>query len=118
MFRPNTFCHVSKRAGFDDWGRESYGQRKRIPCSVVRLRVTSEKTSVRADSSASRGRAHEVQADSVVLLPPTQEVSIGDRLELMGYSFEVESVHPRLSIMGRHDHNEIGLKVWVSKLEE
>lgn len=115
MFKPNTFCFVSKRSGFDEWGREQYGSKSRVACSVVRLKVSREKSSVRADSSASRGRAREVQSDSIVLLPPTFAVEIGDKLEIMGFSLEVESLEPRLNIMGRHDHNEVGLCVWVSK---
>ena len=117
MFRPNTFCFVSSRTGYDEWGRESYGKKNRLPCSVVRLKIAREKTSVRADSSASRGRGQEVKSDSIVLLPPSYDVKIGDRLEIMGYALEVESIYPRLNIMGRHDHNEVSLSVWVSKSE-
>lgn len=115
MFRPNTFCYVSKRTDFDDWGREVYEARKRVPCSVVRIKVTKESTSVRADSSASRGRGREVSSDSIILLPPTLGVEIGDKVEVMGFELEVESLTPRLDIMGRHDHNEVGMCVWVSK---
>ncbi|BBI61676.1 hypothetical protein HSBAA_29820 [Vreelandella sulfidaeris] len=79
--------------------------------------MISEQTSVRADSSASRGRGQEVEANSIVLLPPTLPIAMGDLVEVMGYSFEVESIQPRLNIMGRHDHNEVGLKIWVSKSE-
>lgn len=118
MFRPNTFCFVSKRVGFDEWGREKYTDKKRLPCSVVRLRATREKTSVRADSSASRGRGMEIVSDSVVLLPPHFKVEIGDHLEIMGLHLEVETFQPRLNIMGRHDHNEVGLCAWVSKSSE
>lgn len=118
MFRPNTYCYVSKRTGYDEWGRESYGKAKRLPCSVVRLRVSREKTSVRADSSATRGRGNEVTSDALLLLPPTFGVEIGDKIEVMKYALEVVSVHPRLNIMGNHDHDEVGLNVWVSKSEE
>ena len=117
MFRPNTFCYVSKRTGYDEWGRERYAERVRVPCSVVRLQSSRVKSSVRADSSASRGRAREVESDSIVLLPPTQQVDMGDRLEVMGITLEVNGVHPRLNIMGRHDHNEVHLGAWVSKSE-
>lgn len=115
MFRPNTFCYVSQRTGFDDWGRETYVGRQRVPCSLVRLKVMKESTSVRADSSASRGRAKETNSESIVLLPPSHDIEIGDRLEILGFQLEVNSITPRLDIMGRHDHNEVGLLKWVSK---
>lgn len=115
MFRPNTFCFVSKRTGFDEWGREQHGDRQRVPCSVVRLQDSRVKSSVRADSSASRGRAREVEADAIVLLPPTLDVEIGDLVEIVGMTLEVNGKHPRLDIMGRHDHNEVSLSAWVSK---
>lgn len=118
MFRPNTFCFVSQRSGYDEWGRESYANRQRVQCSVVRLKISREKTSVRADSSASRGRGMEVKSDSIVLLPHHLSVKIGDKVEVMGHELEVDYVQPRLNIMGRHDHNEVGLSVWVSKSVE
>ncbi|KJZ17412.1 hypothetical protein TW86_03930 [Halomonas sp. S2151] len=117
MFRPNTYCSVSKRDSFDRWGREKYGDPKRVKCSVVRLKASREKSSVRADSSASRGRAKEIESDSVLLLPPTFQIEIGDKVEILGMALEVESIEPRLSISGRHDHNEVGLCIWVSKFE-
>ena len=115
MFRPNTFCLVSQREGFDEWGRERYGPTVRVPCSLVRLKMTKETTSVRADSSASRARGKEISSESIVLLPPRLDIQIGDRLEILGFQLEVSAMTPRLDIMGRHDHNEVGLKVWVSK---
>ncbi len=115
MFRPNTFCYISQRSGFDDWGRETYSSRRRVPCSLVRLKMTKESSSVRADSSASRGRGREISSDSIILLPPTLAVGIGDRVEFLGFQLEVESLTPRLDIMGRHDHNEVGMCIWVSK---
>lgn len=115
MFRPNTFCFVKERTGFDAWGKETHGNRRRVSCSVVRLKSSRVKTSVRADSSASRGRGQEIESDSILLLPPSVEIKTGDLIEIMGLTLEVVGIEIRLNIMGRHDHNEVSLNAWVSK---
>lgn len=115
MFRPNTFCFVKERTGFDAWGKETHGNRRRVRCSVVRLKSSRVKTSVRADSSASRGRGQEIESDSILLLPPSVEIKTGDLIEIMGLTLEVVGIEIRLNIMGRHDHNEVSLNAWASK---
>lgn len=81
-------------------------------CNVVRLIVRSEKTSVRADSSASRGAGEELTSVSRLLFLPTVQLSIGDRVTVHGVQLKVETMHPRFDVRGRHHHNEVDLMIW------
>lgn len=113
MFTPNRKC----RARISDGQTDLYGQP--VPglwttegCSVVRMIITNEKTSVRADSSASRGNAMELLADLKILMTTKTLVNIDDILELDGYQFRVLGREPRRDVLGRLDHIEVSANIW------
>ncbi|UUZ75524.1 hypothetical protein LP414_27800 [Polaromonas sp. P1(28)-13] len=74
--------------------------------------ITNEKTSVRADSSASRGNAMELLADLKILMTAKTKVGIDDILELDGYQFRVMGREPRRDVTGRLDHIEVTANIW------
>lgn len=111
--RANATAKVTPTVGVDIYGKEQLGVSYTAKCAVVKLTQASEKTSVRTDSSASRGAAHEITADARLLFPPSSGVKIDDKVEVHGFSLKVISVFPRVSVTGRYDHDQVDLNVWA-----
>lgn len=114
MFRPNKTCFIQKVNGRDRYGQESLAAKIKARCSIVRLGTKSEKTSVRADSSASRGGAEEEQSYAVILLERSANVDINDVITIAETSTQVTDIKPRYNIQGRLDHFQIQGKAWQS----
>ena len=99
-----TPCVVQRTSGHD-----IYGKPKRLPpvntrCAVVKLLTKRAKTTVRADSSGTRGHADETIENAKLLLPPGSLVEIDDRMVVLGVGLRVLSVEPMLTVMGKYDH--------------
>ena len=116
MFQPNVACTiVSMDKPTDLYGQPQEGKHTPGMCGVVRLEVGKMKTSVRADSSASRGQAIETVAQSRLLFSPGVVLNLGDRVIIHGFKLEVESVYPRFDVQGRQDHWQVDLNIWASE---
>lgn len=109
MLYARTPCRIRKFLETDLYGQPSYGASSEAMCAVVKLDVSAMKTSVRTDSSASRGNAEERVSVGRLLFPATQQIAIGDLVNLMGYTVEIMSVQPRLTVFGALDHFEADL---------
>lgn len=109
MFIPNNTCrHWKPSATIDIRGERTYILARSVtPCAVVSLDLLIDKTSVRADSSGSRGRAEEEQGDALLLFPAYVSIDENDIVEVDGAVLEVISVFPRRSVLGVLDHFEI-----------
>lgn len=108
-FRPNTSAMLlRKRAKRDIHGKESFDLPTLIAIAVVHLADKVEETSVRADSSASRGAGEQSTLQAKILVGPKVKVTSGDVLQVMGRLVEISSVHQRNDIFGRLDHLELG----------
>lgn len=107
MFRPNTTASLLRKSGRNIHGRESYAPAVSIPCAVVSLAERVVDSSVRADSSASRGTAEIDSLQAIILIPPTIAIAKGDVLKVSGRLVEVSSIEPRNDIFGRLHHQEI-----------
>jgi hypothetical protein len=79
----------------------------------VRLRHNQNHSSVRADSTASRGAADEDQADSIILLTPTTKAELGDQLEVGGLKVRIVQFHPRYTMAGTLEHYEVHGEFWI-----
>lgn len=112
MFRPNLTCYIRHQDGYDAYGMPIQGKKVKEPCAVVKKVLVSDKTSVRADSSASRGNARELEAETVFLLSPKTIAKIDSLLEIHGDSFRIISMHARFAISGRLDHYECNCTYW------
>ncbi|EXX00878.1 hypothetical protein J888_1229 [Acinetobacter baumannii 44327_5] len=112
MFRPNQTCVVRSIAGYSVYGQPQEGKRKREKCAIVRYVIKNEKSSGRADSSATRGNAREQQADAIFLMSPNTTADIDSVIELHSHDFRVVSKEPRFAISGRLDHFEVGCSYW------
>lgn len=111
MFIPNNRARVEFYVGTDRHGKRRYSTPQTVPCGVVTLREASDKTSVRTDSSASRGSAHEELLQGRILFPRNVRLNYGDRVTIMDFMMTVKGVHPRYSIPGQLDHWEVALEV-------
>ncbi len=113
MFIPNQHGTLEKMVGYDVNAEKAYGVPIECPYGVVNMVIGAQKTSVRADSSASRGAADEIATTrSTILVPPYVGVSLNDRfISREGYKFIVNMIHPRYSVSGVLDHIEVGLEV-------
>ena len=113
MFIPNLTCSITKSdGGFDRYGQPIPGRTFTSKCSIVRLRVEDEKTSVRSDSSATRGMARENVADARLMFPANTDIEMGDRIDIQGVSLRTMSVFPRHAVSGKFDHYQVDAMIW------
>ena len=99
--------HVAKSEGFDLYGNPQYGKARKTRCAVLRLRKSVEDTTVRADSSATRGHGQEILSDAWLLVSHREKIGLTDKLQVQGYTLKIVAIRPRYTVFGEHDHNEI-----------
>lgn len=85
------------------------------PVGFVKFIESYDKSSVRADSSASRGKADIDLFDAVIIFPKTANLKIDDVLLIEGVKLEVKRVHNRFGLRGKPGHYEVGADLWVSQ---
>jgi len=111
---PKLDCWVtSMNAGYDVHGQPLAGARVQTKCAPVRLMSGTEKTSVRADSSASRGNADEVVSDARLLFMTSAVINFGDKLEVAGTTLKVAGIFPRHDVNGVLDHLQVDANIWA-----
>lgn len=107
MFVPNIDCTINKLIGTDAYGQEQFGTSIRERCAIVKLKSVKDRTTVRADSSASRGHAWEWISESKILLRSTTAAEVGDKIIIFGMPVRILSSFPRHSVTGKLDHYEV-----------
>lgn len=110
--KPNITCKHQTQIGYDIHSQPIYGNVKSLKCLVVRYKSTAQKTTVRADSSASRGRNQEAVYDTIILFEPSSAVKKDDLIEIFGEKLRINSLEYRFKINGEIDHFECGLNIW------
>lgn len=112
MFQPNLVGKLARLVGRDVHNRATYTAPSDCPFGAVNLDVGSQKTSVRADSSASRGSADEIAAmRAKILVPAWIPIKIGDKFMFDGMTFQIATTHTRRSVMGSVDHIECDMEI-------
>lgn len=112
MFMSNLVGSISTLKGYDVHAREIYSPRRVCPFAIVTLEIGAEKTSVRTDSSASRGSADEMTVErGKILIANYVDVKINDRFEFEGVTYKIISKFARRSVAGLIDHYECDLEV-------
>jgi len=115
MFKPNVTCQITRMNGQRSlYGQTLEGDTITTRCGVVRLDVAQQKTSVRADTSASRGQAREKVAIAVLLFSPDESLVQRDKVTVSGHELEIVSVFPRYNVQGDLDHYQVELAKWAS----
>lgn len=111
-FTPNQVGTIQRRVGYDIYGRPVLSEPQVCQFAVVNAKKQQEKTSVRADSSASRGMADEITtALGRILVARHERIEIGDLFSFDGDSYQIKSKHTRRSVVGEIDHFECDLEV-------
>jgi hypothetical protein len=108
---PRTPCLLREPQGRDLFGQTTLGPARPAVCAVVKFEIGADKTSVRTDSSATRGNAEEITAAARLLFPPLFRPSLGTVVELHGNRVEIKSVHPRLTVTGQLDHYQVDCEI-------
>lgn len=103
----NVPCTLKTRTGSDVYGQATYGAVKKTVCAVIKFEIKRQHSTVRADSSGTRGHADETVAQIKVLMPKTTVVELDDILTLRGFNSRVLSITERFDVMGRLDHFEV-----------
>lgn len=112
LFVPNQRCIIVKMGAMDIYGQKHVERRITENCAILKAKKNSAKSSVRADSSASRGNAQEITADYWLILEKDTEADIDDLIEFKGLRLKIIGLHVRFSIRGEHDHTEALCKIW------
>lgn len=112
LFKPNLDCQISRHTGMNVYGEESLAEAVKARCAIIKLEINVEKSSVRADSSASRGAGREYQGIAKLLFPTTVSVGLDDQVEVAGYKLRVLGVFPRHNLQGIYDHLEAVCGIW------
>lgn len=110
MYRPNTTCKYYTLSGRDVRSKPTYSAASVVPCSVVSFDLASKRTSVRTDTSGTRGRTDELSGVARFLFPKTFQPVKGDVVEKQGLWLEVIEIHPRFDVMGSLDHIEVDFR--------
>lgn len=111
MFIPNRICYIRRKSPTTDmYGQHSYGQKEAIHYALVRFDTVIEDSTVRADSSATRGNIKEFHASGRVLVYKKHNPLHGDLLVVEGKVFEIKEVEPRFNVLGKFDHWECDLE--------
>lgn len=107
-FRPNIAATIQRKLPKRDiHGRESFDIPQPVMIAIVRLGDKVEESSVRADSSASRGSAEQATLQAKLLIGPAVKVSSGDVISVQGRLIEIEGVADRMDLFGKLDHREL-----------
>ena len=117
LFNPNTTCVIIKNSGYNDYGEPQYGERVVEKCAVLNAGISTKKSSVRADSSASRGNAWENIADYWFIFMPDTVADIDDLVEFNGHQLKIIKLIPRYSLTAEHDHTEAHCQMWNEVIE-
>ncbi|MCR9222937.1 MAG: hypothetical protein NXH70_02610 [Hyphomonas sp.] len=108
LFRPNTTCLLYQgSATLDIYGASSFGTPATTPCAVIAYDLARTKTTVRADSSGTRGRGEHLEGVARFLFPKTVTINRGDKVYKDSYWLEVVEIHPRYDVSGTLDHWEV-----------
>lgn len=103
-------CWIYKYLKSDGFGAPQYAVRPiKTVCSIVDVKDEDNKTTVRVDSSATKGNAKEQTYDVRMLIPKTINIGLMDKVVAGGYRMKVVRISPRRNVFGRLDHIEIRL---------
>ncbi|WJW83865.1 hypothetical protein QU516_17140 (plasmid) [Moellerella wisconsensis] len=104
-----------KSRKLDIYGQPTLSFAGKYPVGFIRFIKAYDKTSVRADSSASKGKADITLFDAAFVMPKSSRLEIDDILLVEGVKLEVKSIHDRFGLRGKEGHYEVGANLWVSQ---
>lgn len=106
-FIPNRTCGLRRKNGVNGFGEPSFDSKITVPFALVRFDTKVEDSTVRADSSATRGNVKEFHASGRALFPVSVVPKWGDIIVIDNKVFMVKEVEPRYHVLGNLDHYEV-----------
>ncbi|MGZ8497412.1 MAG: hypothetical protein ACXWXL_03315 [Candidatus Binatia bacterium] len=113
MFKGNIPLKIEKLGSHDRYGQASVSAVSNSRCSIVKLSTDRSRTSVRTDTSASGGNAHEIAADARLLVNFNADIAIGDRLTVAGVTLKLDSKLLRNDVHGKSNHWQCDCSIWA-----
>lgn len=114
MFRGNVSLKIEKMGGHDLFGKPSVSSTIiNTRCSIVKLANERLRTSVRTDTSATGGNAHEIVADARLLVNLSADIGEGDKLTVAGVTLRVDQIFVRNDVNGRGHHHQVDCSIWA-----
>lgn len=113
MFLPNTTADLYYGGAKNFYSERAFATvPKKIEIGIVHLNKMAKPTSVRTDSSASRGAATEFVSQSKILVSADTPVVVGDKVIIGAASLVVTGIEERYDVDGKLDHYEVTLENW------
>ncbi len=113
MFRGNTPLKIEQVGAHDRHGQATVGAASKSRCSIVKLTDDRTRTSVRRDTSATGGNAHEITSDARLLIERTATIQPGCRITVLGVTLRVDGVYRRNDVHGVLHHFQVDCSIWV-----
>lgn len=111
MFIPNRTCEIRRKGTTKNvFGQPTFGSPETIKFALVRFDTKTEDSTVRADSSATRGNIKEFHASGRILVKPDVNPKWGDLVIVDKKVFRIKEVEPRYNVLGMLDHIELDLE--------
>ena len=107
VFNMGVKCTVYKRRGNDVYGQPLYAPGVPTKVGVVKMQEKRIHSTVRSDSSGTRGHAEEATADVIVLMSKKLSLGINDKIEFEFITTRVMGIMPRYDVLGRLDHFQV-----------
>ena len=107
-FIPNRIGHIRRKPKTADaYGQFTYGKKEAMKFALVRFDTNTEDSTVRADSSATRGNIKEFHSTGRILTVVATKPKWGDLIIFDGKVFRIREVEPRYNVQGKLDHYEV-----------
>lgn len=119
MFIPNRTLKLRRiSTTYDRYGQASYSAPVSVRFALVRYDTKIEDTTVRADSSATKGNTKEYKASGRILIEKRFTPKHGDMILLEDRVFKIKEVEPRYNVLGKLDHYECDFEKCEDKFGE
>jgi hypothetical protein len=113
MIYPTLPIEIWLQTGNDVFAQPLFEQQPGERVCPVRLSFKTDTTTVRTDSAGSKGHAREPVSQVVILAVPKTRIRMESKLVIMGRPCRVIEIHPRFTVNGVHDHDEIHCSAWT-----
>lgn len=100
-------CVIKNKISNDIYGEPVFGSGINSFCAVIKLNKIKAATTVRVDSSGTRGHADEQTLDAKLLIKPNAIIDLDDFISVSGMTMKVSAIRQQFSIGGRLDHIEV-----------
>jgi len=111
VFIPNRIAYIRRKSKTTDmYGQHTYGQKEAIHYALVRYDTVIEDSTVRADSSATRGNIKEFHASGRILVEKRHNPDFGDLVIVEGRVYQIKGVEIRFNVLGKLDHYQCELE--------